>query len=127
MTSFGPVVVVAQNSAADLVDALAKAGASPIVETRLAGAVTARAIVPQDGRHVPAKRNVVVLGLYFGWTNPWMYFFSLATAVGGAFWAWLYNKTGSIYGPWASHLLIDAAIFAVGYDLIRTATSAVTS
>jgi CAAX protease family protein len=63
--------------------------------------------------------HVVVLGLYFGWTNPWMYFFSIATAVGGGFWAWLYNKTGSIYGPWASHLLIDAAIFAVGYDLIR--------
>jgi len=63
--------------------------------------------------------HVVVLGLYFGWTNPWMYFFALATAVGGAYWAWLYNKTGSIYGPWASHLLIDAAIFAVGYDLIR--------
>ena len=66
--------------------------------------------------------HVVVLGLYFGWTNPWMYFFALATAVGGAFWAWLYNKTGSIYGPWASHLLIDAAIFAVGYDLIHAAS-----
>jgi membrane protease YdiL (CAAX protease family) len=65
--------------------------------------------------------HVVVLGLYFGWTNPWMYFFALATAAGGAFWAWLYNKTGSLYAPWASHLLIDAAIFAVGYDLIHTA------
>ena len=51
-----------------------------------------------------------------------MYFFALATAVGGAYWAWLYNKTGSIYGPWASHLLIDAAIFAVGYDLIHAAS-----
>jgi len=66
--------------------------------------------------------HVVVLALYLGWTSPWMYFFALATAIGGAFWAWLYNKTGSIYGPWASHLLIDAAIFAVGYDLIRSAT-----
>jgi len=65
--------------------------------------------------------HVVVLGLYFGWTNPWMYFFALATAVGGAYWAWLYNKTGSIYGPWASHLLIDTAIFVVGYDLIHAA------
>src|SRR5947199_10682149 len=43
MASFGPLVVVAQKSAADLVDALAKAGASPIIETRLAGAVTALA------------------------------------------------------------------------------------
>jgi membrane protease YdiL (CAAX protease family) len=76
--------------------------------------------------------HVVVLGLYFGWKGPeidlvfpfipWTHFFALATAVGGAYWAWLYNKTGSIYGPWASHLLIDAAIFAVGYDLIHAAS-----
>jgi membrane protease YdiL (CAAX protease family) len=39
-------------------------------------------------------------------------------AVGGAAWAWLYARTGSIYAPWLSHLLIDAAIFWVGYDLI---------
>jgi uncharacterized protein len=65
--------------------------------------------------------HVVVLGLYFGWMNPWTWLFSLATAVGGAFWAWLYQRTGSIYGPWFSHLLIDAAIFGVGYDLVRAA------
>jgi CAAX protease family protein len=66
--------------------------------------------------------HVIVLAWYFGWTNPWTYFFSLATAVGGAFWAWLYQRSGSIYGPWASHLLIDAGIFAIGYDLVRAAT-----
>ncbi len=65
--------------------------------------------------------HVVVLVLYFGWTNPWTWLFSLATAVGGAFWAWLYQRSGSIYGPWFSHLLIDAAIFGVGYDLVRAA------
>lgn len=64
------------------------------------------------------SHHVIVLGLYFGWANPWTYFFSLATAVGGAFWAWLYDRSGSIYAPWASHLLIDAGIFAIGYDLI---------
>jgi hypothetical protein len=41
MASFGRVVVVAQRSAAELVDSLAKAGAFPIVETRPAGAVAA--------------------------------------------------------------------------------------
>jgi membrane protease YdiL (CAAX protease family) len=65
--------------------------------------------------------HVVVLGLYFGWTNPWTWLFSGATAVGGAFWAWLYQRSGSIYGPWASHLLLDAGIFAIGYDLVRAA------
>jgi membrane protease YdiL (CAAX protease family) len=38
--------------------------------------------------------------------------------VGGMVWAWLYWRTGSIYAPWLSHLLIDAAIFTAGYDLL---------
>ncbi|HTQ38991.1 MAG TPA: CPBP family intramembrane glutamic endopeptidase [Pirellulales bacterium] len=65
--------------------------------------------------------HVIVLGIYFGWASPWTYSFSLATALGGAFWAWLYQRSGSIYGPWFSHLLLDAAIFGVGYDLMHTA------
>ncbi|HEY2761353.1 MAG TPA: type II CAAX endopeptidase family protein [Pirellulales bacterium] len=66
--------------------------------------------------------HVIVLGIYFGWQSPWTYLFSLATAIGGAFWAWLYNRSGSIYGPWISHLLIDTAIFGIGYDLMRSVT-----
>jgi membrane protease YdiL (CAAX protease family) len=46
---------------------------------------------------------------------------SSAVAVGGAFWAWLYERTGSIYSAWLSHLLIDAGIFWVGYELVRDA------
>ena len=38
--------------------------------------------------------------------------------VGGVVWAWLYGRTGSIYAPWVSHLLIDVAVFAAGYDLL---------
>jgi membrane protease YdiL (CAAX protease family) len=44
--------------------------------------------------------------------------FSLAVGAGGAVWSWLYHRTGSIYSPWISHLIIDAAIMAVGYDLL---------
>jgi membrane protease YdiL (CAAX protease family) len=44
--------------------------------------------------------------------------FSLAIAVGGAAWALLYDRSGSIYSPWLSHLLIDAAIFVIGWDLL---------
>jgi uncharacterized protein len=43
---------------------------------------------------------------------------SLGVALGGAFWAWLYARTGSLYPAWLSHLLVDAAIMAVGYDLV---------
>jgi hypothetical protein len=64
-----------------------------------------------------AAHHVVLLGTYFGWLSPWTWLFSLSVAAGGAFWAWLYQRTGSLYGPWLSHLLVDAAIFLVGYDL----------
>lgn len=63
--------------------------------------------------------HILVLSFYFGWFSVATWFFTLSVAVGGAFWAWLYHRSGSLYGPWLSHLLIDAAIFAVGYDLVR--------
>lgn len=44
--------------------------------------------------------------------------FALAIAVGGAVWAWLYDRGGSLWAPWLSHLLVDAAIFAIGWDLL---------
>jgi membrane protease YdiL (CAAX protease family) len=43
---------------------------------------------------------------------------SLGVAAGGVVWSWLYDRTESLYAPWVSHLLIDAAIMAVGYDLL---------
>lgn len=66
-----------------------------------------------------ASHHVIVLAHYFGWTSPLMWLFSAAVAIGGAFWAWLYNRTGSLLGPWLSHLVIDAGIFLVGFQLVR--------
>lgn len=65
--------------------------------------------------------HVIVLGTFFGWASPTTYLFSLAVAVGGAIWAWIYERSQSIYGPWLSHLLVDAAIFWVGYVLVARA------
>ena len=62
--------------------------------------------------------HVLVLSLFFGWWTWPTILFSLAVATGGVFWAWLYERTGSLYGPWLSHLVIDAGIFWIGYDLI---------
>jgi membrane protease YdiL (CAAX protease family) len=62
--------------------------------------------------------HVCVLTYYFGWDSPWAYFLSFAVAVGGFIWAWMYEKTGSLYGIWVSHALVDAAIFIVGYDAV---------
>src|SRR5262249_33041248 len=44
--------------------------------------------------------------------------FSICIGVGGAFWAWLYQRTESLYAVWISHILADAAIMVVGYDLL---------
>lgn len=49
---------------------------------------------------------VVVIGL------------SAGIAVGGAFWAWLYRRSGSLIGSWLGHLLVDVAIMTIGYDLL---------
>jgi membrane protease YdiL (CAAX protease family) len=67
--------------------------------------------------------HVLVLGKYFGFDSPATWLFSGCVAIGGAVWAWLYERTGSLLGPWLSHLLVDAAIFAVGYDLVRSTLS----
>jgi membrane protease YdiL (CAAX protease family) len=65
--------------------------------------------------------HVVVLGQFFE-ELPWLgWLFSLAVAVGGVFWAWLYDRSGSLYSTWLSHLAIDAGIFWIGYELIRHA------
>lgn len=63
--------------------------------------------------------HVILLAAYFGWDSPLAYFFSLCVGVGGAIWAWIYERSGSLYGPWWSHCLVDAAIFVIGYDVAR--------
>jgi membrane protease YdiL (CAAX protease family) len=62
--------------------------------------------------------HVLVLAQFFGWTSPLTYLLSLGVAIGGVFWAWLYERYGTLAGPWLSHLLLDAGIFAVGYHLV---------
>lgn len=62
--------------------------------------------------------HVIVLNVYFPghfWTA--VVPFSLAIAFGGAVWAWLYHKSGSLLGPWISHFIVDVAVMAIGYDL----------
>src|SRR5262249_22023903 len=65
--------------------------------------------------------HVVVLAVFIpGWER----FFTLALplafglGVGGAVWSWLYHRSGSIYAAWISHLIIDASIMAVGYEMV---------
>ena len=66
--------------------------------------------------------HVLVLALYFGWDSPLTYGLSLCVAVGGAFWAWLYDREDTIMAPWLSHALVDGGIFAVGTIVFLSAT-----
>ncbi len=63
--------------------------------------------------------HIILVGTYFDWALLPTVVFSLAIAIGGVVWAWLYHRSGSLFGPWMGHLLIDAGIFLVGYDLVR--------
>jgi membrane protease YdiL (CAAX protease family) len=68
-----------------------------------------------------AGHHVIVLSEFFR-EAPWLaWLFASAVTVGGVFWAWLYERTGSLYSTWLSHLLIDAGIFWIGYELVREA------
>jgi membrane protease YdiL (CAAX protease family) len=62
--------------------------------------------------------HVIILGTYLGYAEPATWIFSAGVAIGGAYWAWLYDRTANIWGAWLSHALIDAAIFLIGYDMI---------
>ena len=64
--------------------------------------------------------HILVLARYFGWDSPATWIFVLGIAIGGAAWAWIYDRSKSLYGPWISHLIVDAAIFWIGYELVRS-------
>jgi membrane protease YdiL (CAAX protease family) len=65
-----------------------------------------------------AAHHVLLLATFFGWTSPLTWIFSLGIAMGGAVWAWLYQRSGSLYSVWCSHMLVDAGIFLIGFDLV---------
>lgn len=62
--------------------------------------------------------HIILLQTFLGWSWP-VLLISLFIAVGGIFWAWLYNKSGSLLGPWLSHLLVDVSIFLIGFLLAK--------
>lgn len=64
--------------------------------------------------------HVILLSVYFGWDSPWTYLCSAGVAIGGAVWAWLYDRGGSLKWPWLSHLIVDAGIFGLGYVFVRS-------
>jgi membrane protease YdiL (CAAX protease family) len=81
-----------------------------------------RRLLPQAPANAIASvgfmgHHVIVIGQFF---DSWAITLALSVgvALGGAFWAWLYERTRSLYGPWLSHVLIDAALMAIGYQMM---------
>lgn len=62
--------------------------------------------------------HVILLGTFFGFDSPLCWIFSLCVAIGGAIWAWMYERWQSLVPVWISHLLVDAGIFWIGYDFV---------
>jgi membrane protease YdiL (CAAX protease family) len=49
---------------------------------------------------------------------------ALSVALGGVFWAWLYERHGNFYALWISHLLVDAIIMGLGWDMVMESEEA---
>ena len=64
--------------------------------------------------------HVIVLAYFFGSDSPLAYVFSFCIAIGGAFWAWMYHRFGTLYGVWTSHAIVDAGIFFIGFQMLKS-------
>lgn len=62
--------------------------------------------------------HVLLLGHFLGYAEWRTYLFAGSIAVGGMFWAWLYQKTDNLTASWLSHAIVDAGIFGFGYWLL---------
>ena len=63
--------------------------------------------------------HVLVVGYFLGSFGLLTFLVSLIVTASGLLWAWLYERTGHLSGPWISHALADAALMWVGYLMWR--------
>jgi membrane protease YdiL (CAAX protease family) len=43
---------------------------------------------------------------------------SACVTIGGTVWAWIYDRTRSLYAPWLSHILVDVALMLIGWAML---------
>ena len=65
------------------------------------------------------SHHVIVLAHFFDGLTIETVVLSLGIAVGGVAWAWQYDRSKSLVGPWISHLVVDAGIFLICYDIVK--------
>ena len=64
-----------------------------------------------------SSHHIVILSQFF--PIGWALFLGVCVGIGGAFWSWLYQKYGSLWGAWVSHMLVDLAIMWVGWEVLQ--------
>ena len=60
--------------------------------------------------------HIFALGLQFDWRITALG--SAGVCIGGVTWSWLYLRFGTVWPGWVSHLLVDVAVFIVGWQII---------
>jgi membrane protease YdiL (CAAX protease family) len=65
------------------------------------------------------SHHVLVVGELAGTYDARTWLLASTVGAGGLVWAWLYHRSRSLYGPWLSHALADAALLWIGYGLWR--------
>ena len=67
--------------------------------------------------------HVLVIGKFLSGYGAYTWFFALCVGAGGGLWAFLYHRTGTLYGSWLSHFMVDAGLMWIGYDLWQRSSS----
>ena len=60
--------------------------------------------------------HIFALGLQFDWRITVLG--SAGVCIGGITWSWLYLRFGTVWPGWVSHLIVDVAVFAVGWMIL---------
>ena len=66
-----------------------------------------------------AVHHVFLAWLYAGRAWEFTAAFIAMVVLGGWVWAWLYERSGQLYAPWLSHAIVEIALVAIGYDVLR--------
>ena len=68
------------------------------------------------GAAIFTAHHVIVLRTFFDW--PLTLTASAGVFVGGLIWTWCYERYGSIWPGYVSHVLVDVAVLTIGWTLL---------